>query len=172
MSNENFQEQFQKLRAPLRSFAYKLTQNNEEAKDLYQETAFRAFSNISKFIPGTNMKAWLLTIMKNSFINHYRKNIKTRTIIDGTDTMFYINSGTSAITNDAESNIMMEELTAMLKELDVSLRVPFEMYYIGHKYQDIADTLKLPLGSVKSHIFYARKELKAKIENRYQGLRS
>src|SRR4029079_1274038 len=126
------------------SFANKLTKNREEAKDLYQETAFRAFSNINKFIPGTNLKAWLLTIMKNSFINNYRKHNKSRTIIDSTDSMFYINSGNSAIHNDGESNIMMEELTTMLEELDISLRVPFEMHYMGHKYQDIADTLNIP----------------------------
>lgn len=172
MSNDNFIEQFQSLRAPLRSFAYKLTQNNEDANDLYQETSFRAFSNVSKFIQGTNLKAWLLTIMKNTFINQYRKNIKTRTIFDATDTIYYINSGSAAIVNDAESNIMMEELMAILNELDISLRVPFEMYYVGHKYQEIADTLKLPLGSVKSNIFYARRELKAKIESRYHLLRS
>ena len=172
MSNDNFNEQFQSLHAPLLRFAYKLTQNNEEANDLYQETAFRAFKNISKFIPGTNLKAWLLTIMKNSFINQYRKNNKARTILDPTDTIYYINSGHSAIVNDAESNIMMEELTTILNELDISLRVPFEMYYVGHKYQEIADTLNLPLGSVKSRIFFARRELKAKIESRYQRLRA
>ncbi len=172
MSTKNFNEQFLSLRESLYNFAYKLSHNSEEAKDLYQETAYRAFSNVDKFIPGTNMKAWLSTIMKNSFINHYRKNNRTRHIIDSTDTMYYINSGSSAIANEAESNIMMEELDSMLKELDVSLRVPFEMYYIGHKYQEIADTLHIPLGTIKCHIFYARKELKEKIESRYQGLRS
>lgn len=171
MSNDSFIEQFQSLRGPLRSFAYKLVQNNEDANDLYQETAFRAFKNVSKFIPGTNLKAWLITIMKNTFINQYRKKCMARTILDPTNTIFYINSGSSAIVNDAESNIMMEELMAILNELDVSLRVPFEMYYVGHKYQEIADILNMPLGSVKSNIFYARKELKAKIESHYHHLR-
>jgi RNA polymerase sigma-70 factor (ECF subfamily) len=168
MLTNQFTEQLLSLRTSLRSFAYKLTQNNEDAKDLYQETTFRALSNASKFTPGTNLKAWLLTIMRNSFINNYRKNIKSRTVMDDTDTMYYLNSGSSAIVNDAESNIMMEELTAMLNELDISLRIPFEMYYVGHKYQEIADALNIPLGTIKSHIFYARKELKEKIEKRYQ----
>ena len=171
MNTDNFYEQFLSLRTPLRSFAYKLTQNTEEAKDLYQETAFRALSNVNKFIPGTNLKAWLLTIMKNSFINNYRKNMKTRTIIDSTDTMFYINSGTSGIQNNAESNIMMNELGSMVESLDESLRVPFEMHYLGHKYQEIAEVLRLPLGTVKSRIFFARKELKDKIEKRYYTAR-
>lgn len=170
MSASDFNSQLASLSGPLHTFAYKLTKNSEEAKDLYQETAFRAISNVDKFIPGTNLKAWLLTIMKNIFINNYRKNSKTRTIIDSTENLFYINSGTAAINNSAESNIMMNELTTMVNNLDDSLRIPFEMHYLGHKYQEIADTLDLPLGTVKSRIFFARKELKDMIERRYHTL--
>jgi RNA polymerase sigma-70 factor (ECF subfamily) len=110
--------------------------------------------------------------MKNNFINNYRHKIKRITIMDSTDSHFFINSGSSSIRNDAESNLMMEELTAMLESLDISLRVPFEMHYIGHKYQEIAETLNLPLGTVKSHIFHARKELKVMIDHRYQSARN
>jgi RNA polymerase sigma-70 factor (ECF subfamily) len=169
MSTTDFDQQLASLSGPLHTFAYKLTKNSEEAKDLYQETAFRAISNVDKFIPGTNLKAWLLTIMKNIFINNYRKNAKTRTIIDTTENLHYINSGSAAIHNAAESNIMMDELTGMVDSLDDSLRIPFEMHYLGHKYQEIADTLGLPLGTVKSRIFFARKELKEMIEKRYQS---
>jgi len=167
MSNTDFTQQLNSLSGPLHTFAYKLTKNSEEAKDLYQETAFRAISNVDKFIPGTNLKAWLLTIMKNIFINNYRKNAKTRTIIDSTENLYYINSGSATIRNHAESNIMMNELTGMVESLDDSLRIPFEMHYLGHKYQEIADTLGLPLGTVKSRIFFARKELKDMIQKRY-----
>lgn len=171
MSATDFNNQLSSLSGPLHTFAYKLTKNSEEAKDLYQETAFRAISNVDKFIPGTNLKAWLLTIMKNIFINNYRKNIKTRTIIDSTENLYYINSGAASISNSAESNIMMNELNTMVDNLDESLRVPFEMHYLGHKYQEIADTLNLPLGTVKSRIFFARKELKEMIERRYHSIR-
>jgi len=169
MSTTDFNQQLASLSGPLHTFAYKLTKNSEEAKDLYQETAFRAISNVDKFIPGTNLKAWLLTIMKNIFINNYRKAVKTRTIIDSTDNLYYINSGSASIHNHAESNIMMDELSKMVESLDDSLRIPFEMHYVGHKYQEIADTLDLPLGTVKSRIFFARKELKSMIEKRYPG---
>ncbi len=171
MSTSDFNHQLSSLSGPLHTFAYKLTKNSEEAKDLYQETAFRAISNVDKFIPGTNLKAWLLTIMKNIFINNYRKNVKTRTIIDSTENLYYINSGAASISNSAESNIMMDELSTMVENLDESLRVPFEMHYLGHKYQEIADTLHLPLGTVKSRIFFARKELKDMIEKRYYTVR-
>jgi len=170
MSNLEFNAEFDSLTQVLERFAYKLTKNSEEAKDLYQETAFRAMSNRDKFRPGTNLKAWLLTIMKNIFINNYRKKTKANTIIDSTDNLYYINSGGSTIRNDAHSNIMMDELETMIDNLDDSLRVPFEMHYLGYKYQEIADKLRLPLGTVKSRIFFARKALKSMIAGRYGSL--
>ena len=171
MSQLEFETRFNQMTALLNAFAYNLTKNLEDAKDLYQETAYRAMTNMDKFRPGTNFKAWLFTIMKNIFINNYRKNVKTRTIIDSTENLYYINSGAASISNSAESNIMMDELSTMVENLDESLRVPFEMHYLGHKYQEIADTLHLPLGTVKSRIFFARKELKDMIEKRYYTVR-
>ncbi len=167
MSTIEFQNKFQELTNMLNAFAYNLTKNVEEAKDLYQETAFRAMTNRDKFRPGTNFKAWLFTIMKNIFINNYRKKTKANTIFDSTDNMYYINSGGATIGNNAESNIMMEELSRMVDELEDNIRTPFEMYFEGYKYQEIADHLELPLGTVKSRIFFARKALKEKIYARY-----
>lgn len=167
LSKIEFNDQFQGLSKSLRAFAYNLTKDDEEAKDLYQETAFRAMTNRDKFRVGTNLKAWLFTIMKNIFINNYRKKSKANTIIDKTDNLFFLNSGSIAIDNGAGTNILMKELKDMIKSLDDSIRVPFEMHYIGYKYQEIADYLSLPLGTVKSRIFFARKELKHKIELLY-----
>ena len=159
MSSVEFQDRLNQLSSVLNTFAYNLTKNVEDAKDLFQETAFRALSNRDKFRPGTNFKAWLFTIMKNIFINNYRKKMKSNTIQDSTDNMYYINSG-GMVGNQAESNIMMNELQRMIDNLDQTLRIPFVMHYEGHKYQEIADNLELPLGTVKSRIFFARKELK------------
>ena len=91
MSKSNFNQKFEELTPVLNAFAYNLTQNHEDAKDLYQETAFRAMANREKFLPNTNFKAWLFTIMKNIFINNYRKKTKANTIMDSTDNMYYIN---------------------------------------------------------------------------------
>ncbi len=170
MSTIEFDNRFHQLSTMLQSFAYKLTKNGEDAKDLFQETAFRAMTNRDKFRAGTNFKAWLFTIMKNIFINNYRKKVKANTIMDSTDNMFYINSGKNVIANDATSNIMMDELTTMVENLEETMRVPFLMHYQGYKYQEIADHLELPLGTVKSRIFFARKELKENVESFYQSL--
>jgi RNA polymerase sigma-70 factor (ECF subfamily) len=162
-----FKTKLNTLTTLLHSFAYNLTKNVEDAKDLYQETAYRALFNRDKFQPDTNFKAWMFTIMKNIFINNYRKKVKSNTILDTTDNQYYLNSGSHATTNAAEGGIMLKELNAMVSSLDDSIRVPFLMHFEGFKYQEIADELELPLGTVKSRIFFARKELKDKILSNY-----
>jgi RNA polymerase sigma-70 factor (ECF subfamily) len=170
MTTYEFDQKFYSMTNMLLAFAYNLTKNSEEAKDLYQETAFRAMTNRDKFRAGTNFKAWLFTIMKNIFINNYRKKMKANTIIDSTDNLYYLNSGENLIENSGEANILMKELNGMIENLDDSIRIPFLMHYNGFKYQEIADELSLPLGTVKSRIFFARKELKEVIHARYGNL--
>jgi RNA polymerase sigma-70 factor (ECF subfamily) len=167
MSTVEFYNKIDIVTGPLNSFAYNLTKSTEDAQDLFQETAFRALSNKEKFRPGTNFKAWMFTIMKNIFINNYRKKVKANTIIDSTENMFYLNSGKTAIHNLASSNMLMDELMGMIDSLDDTIKVPFMMHYEGFKYQEIADELDLPLGTVKSRIFFARKALKSAIKASY-----
>ena len=172
MSTIEFENKLNGLTRPLNAFAYNLTKNSEEAKDLYQETAIRAITNKDKFNPGTNLKAWLFTIMKNIFINNYRKKVKKNTIIDNTDNLFFINSGKNSIDNDAGRNILMSELEKMIDGLEDNFKVPFMMHFEGFKYQEISDQLALPLGTIKSRIFFARKELKKQIQLQYGDLHS
>ena len=170
LSSKEFTNKFNQLTPSLQSFALNLTRDSEEAKDLYQETAFRAMTNRDKFKAGTNLKAWLFTIMKNIFINNYRKKTKANTIIDTTDNLYYINSNSATISNGAGTNILMRELGQMITDLEDSIRIPFQMHYEGFKYQEIADELDLPLGTVKSRIFFARKALKSKIYALYGNM--
>jgi len=172
MSILEFNQQLFKLNQPLNAFAYNLTKDSEEAKDLYQETAFRAISNREKFNPGTNFKAWMFTIMKNIFINQYRKKQKANTVIDKTENLFYLNSGSQTIRNEADTNISLQEIESMVDRLDDSLMVPFIMHFEGFKYHEISDKLKLPLGTVKSRIFFARKALKQEILKLYGDYRT
>ena len=167
MSTKEFYTNLSTLTSSLNAFAYNLTKNVEEAKDLYQETAIRALTNKEKFNPGTNFKAWCFTIMKNIFINNYRKKSKASTIVDTTENLYFLNSGSASIDNDAGRNILLNELHVMIDALDDSIKTPFMMHFNGYKYQEIADDLELPLGTVKSRIFFARKELKERIEKQY-----
>ena len=165
MSTHEFNLKIDQISQFLHSFALNLTKNSEDAKDLYQETTYRALVNKDKFAPDTNLKAWLFTIMKNIFINNYRKRMKANTIMDATNNLYFINSASAEI-NQGETNIFLQELNYMIDNLDESLRIPFIMHYEGFKYQEIAEELDLPLGTIKSRIFFARKELKKLIKDR------
>lgn len=167
MTAIEFNTQFSQLSNLLNAFAYNLTRNSEDAKDLYQETACRALSNIDKFAPGTNFKAWLFTIMKNIFINNYRKKMKANTVSDSSETIFQQSAASRTTNNAAEASMLIKELQIMIDKLDDMIRVPFMMHYYGYKYQEIAEHLDLPLGTVKSRIFFARRELKYMIESDY-----
>jgi len=170
MSTTEFSANFNGVSSLLNAFAYNLTKNVDDARDLFQETAYRAFKNQEKFRPGTNFKAWLMTIMKNIFINDYRKKIKRNTFQDSTDNNYFIDSGAKTKGNKAEANILMDELTGMIDVLQEGFKIPFLMHYRGYKYHEIADHMDLPLGTIKSRIFFARKELKAKIQARYPNM--
>ena len=167
MENIQLDRQLYDLKGILHGFAYSLTKDYEEARDLFQETAYRVLKNRDKFSEGTNFKAWCFTIMKNIFINNYRKKKKANTILDKTDNNFYINSGKHSVRNEGEANVMMEELNEMIAELESGFRIPFLLHHQGFKYQEIADEMKMPLGTVKSRIFFARKELKYQLKRKY-----
>ncbi|MBK6814403.1 MAG: RNA polymerase sigma factor [Saprospiraceae bacterium] len=167
MKSNSFVPALNTHRDRLLSFAFNLTKSNDDAKDLLQETFLRALMNQGKFQEGTNIKAWLLTIMRNIFINNYRKKSKTKVLFDSTDNLYILNSGPNHIGNQGETNMLMQELNGMITELDDTIRYPFIKHFEGYKYQEIAEDMQLPLGTVKSRIFFARKDLKQKIEQRY-----
>ncbi|TAE10095.1 MAG: RNA polymerase sigma factor [Bacteroidetes bacterium] len=148
----------------LKPFAVTLTRDVETAKDLYQETLYRALANKEKYNVGTNIKAWLYTIMRNIFINNYRRKAKQNTIFDHTPNDFLIDNNQQVTTNEAISGLNMKEVNAAIKSLPDIFRNPFLLYYDGYKYHEIADILGEPLGTIKSRIHFARKLLKAQIE--------
>lgn len=147
----------------LKPFAVTLTRDNETAKDLLQETMFRALANKEKYNVGTNIKAWLYTIMRNIFINDYRRRAKQNTILDNSDNDYLINSQQLAVANSAESTLKVKEIQQAVHELPSIFRQPFELYFDGYKYNEIAIVLKEPLGTIKSRIHFARKLLKEQL---------
>ncbi len=148
----------------LKPFAITLTRDNEAAQDLYQETLYRALANKDKYNVGTNIKAWLYTIMRNIFINNYRRRAKQNTIFDSTPNDFLLNYNQAVETNVAESNLKLKDINIAIHGLPDIFRNPFLLYFDGYKYHEIADILKEPLGTIKSRIHFARKLLKAQIQ--------
>ncbi len=149
----------------LKPFAITLTHDSEEAKDLFQETLYRALANEDKYSIGTNIKAWLYTIMRNIFINNYRKKSKQNTILDGTPNELLLNSAKTISVNDAIASLNMQEINKLINNLPEIFKSPFMLHYDGFKYDEIAGMLHEPLGTIKSRIHFARKLLKAQIDH-------
>jgi RNA polymerase sigma-70 factor (ECF subfamily) len=148
----------------LKPFAMTLTRDLDSAKDLVQETLYRALANKEKYNAGTNIKAWMYTIMRNIFINNYRRNAKQHTIFDSTPNEFLLNYSQVTIANSAESNLFLKEIKEAVYHLPEIFKKPFELYFEGYKYHEIAHILAEPLGTIKSRIHFARKLLKQQIE--------
>ncbi|MBC7651648.1 MAG: RNA polymerase sigma factor [Deinococcales bacterium] len=148
----------------LKPFAITLTRDNEQAKDLFQETLYRALANREKYNSGTNIKAWLYTIMRNIFINNYRRKSKQNTIFDSTPNEFLLNQNQGAIANEAVAGLNIKEVQEAIYGLPEIFKNPFLLYFDGFKYHEIADMLNEPLGTIKSRIHFARKLLKTQLD--------
>lgn len=168
MTTNNFLQNFNSCSSYLKGFAMKLTRDKFAADDLFQETALSAFKNQDKFQNQTNMKAWLSTIMKNSFINLYRKNKRRSEVQDFSTEDYLINSSKDSIENEGEMNINIAEIISIIDSLDEGYRKPFLMAYQGYQYDEIQEAMgNLPMGTVKSKIHHARRILKEQINSMY-----
>jgi len=157
-----FRQLVAKYAYSLKPFALSLTHDRHDANDLIQESLLKALSNWEKFAVGTNLKGWLYTVIKNLFINNYRRNKKRNTIVVTGD-VYMTNSSSSRSTNLGEANILMESVNQAIDLLRKEFKIPFMMHYNGFKYTEIANKLTLPIGTVKSRIHLARTELKQKL---------
>lgn len=166
MTAIDFQKKYHFLHDLLFAFAMKLTRNKEDAKDLMQETVCRAYQYRDRYRVGTNFKAWMTTIMRNTFINDYRKK-KTRKKTEAPIEDFLFAIENKSIDNEAHSVIFVKEVYKMLNTLSETYQVPFLMFFRGYQYMEIAEHLDIPIGTVKSRIFFARKKLKGMIKERY-----
>ena len=148
----------------LKPYARSLTKDFEEAQDLFQETMVRALINKDKYTIGTNLKAWLYTIMRNIFINNYRKSKPfAKVSSDVVDDMSGYTVNSNAYTS-GWNNVRMQEAKQAINNLPDAFRQSFELYYIGYKYQEIAIILDEPLGTIKSRIHFARKILVSQLD--------
>lgn len=165
---ESFKQRLLGLQGNLLSFAYQLTSNREEAQDLLQDTTLKALDNEGKFVENTNFKGWIFTIMRNIFINNYRQQVRQSTVVDKTEDLYHLNICQESGLDTPEGSIAVNEITSVIAGFSEEFRVPFNMYVSGYKYSEIAEKLNLPLGTVKSRIFFARKRLREQLSG-YEG---
>lgn len=153
------------LQGNLMSFAYQLTSNREAAEDLVQDTTLKVLDNEEKYVDNVNFKGWVMTIMRNIFINNYRRQVRSATIIDTTEDLYHINISQESGLETPEGTFATKEIAKAINEFTDDYRVPFSMYVAGYKYSEIADHMHLPLGTVKSRIFFARKRLQETLKD-------
>ena len=165
MDTAKFRRELLEVQSELQRFAYKLTADKEEANDLLQETSLKALGNMDKYTPDTNFKGWVYTIMRNIFINNYRKDVRDQTLIDHTDNLFHINSQFELDDYITDNGYDGKEIYRVVHSLQREYRIPFLMHISGFKYREIADRLALPLGTVKSRIFFTRKLLQEMLKD-------
>ncbi len=164
MASASFRNNLTALQANLLNFAYMLTNNRDDAHDLLQDTMLKALDNEEKYAEGTNFKGWVFTIMRNTFINNYRRGVRNATVVDTTDNLYLLNLGESTIESPEES-YSAAEISKAINEFSDEYRIPFSMHVQGYKYNEIAEKMNLPLGTVKSRIFFARKKLQERFSD-------
>lgn len=168
MTAIEFNYKLTSLQDSLVSFAHKLTANEDDAMDLLQETYVKALTYKDKFVRHNNFKAWVYTIMKNTFINNYRRNKRANTFLDSTPNYYHLNNSVQADHTRPDTVLSVKELEKEIKSLDAEYRRAFEMYNEGYKYKEIAEELNLSIGTVKSRIFFIRKKLAENLKD-YQN---
>lgn len=147
------------LHPNLLNFAYKLTSNRDDAHDLLQETTLKVLDNEDKFSENTNFKSWVFTIMRNIFINNYRRTVRASIVVDTSEHQHLLNSSRSLLSTTPENSFGVYEIANAIKALANEYRIPFTLLVAGYKYNEIATKLNLNIGTIKSRIFNARKKL-------------
>ena len=159
MGTSKFQSNLMNLQSNMLNFAYMLTSNRDDAYDLLQDTTLKVLDNESKYAENTNFKGWVFTIMRNIFIKNYRRTARAATMIDTTDNLYHINLSQDSGLESPEESYGAGEIGAAIESFSDEYRIPFSMHVAGYKYNEIAEHMNLPLGTVKSRIFFARKKL-------------
>ena len=132
---------------------------------MLQETSLKALGNMEKYTPGTNFKGWVYTIMRNIFINNYRKEVRDQIFVDHTDNLFHINTPREMDYYVTDNGYDTKEIYRVVHGLPRDYRIPFLMHIAGFKYREIADRLGLPIGTVKSRIFFTRQQLQTLLKD-------
>ena len=165
MNSADFQSKLMNLQSNLLNFAFILTSNRDDAYDLLQDTTLKALDNEDKYAENTNFKGWVFTIMRNIFINNYRRQVRSATVVDTTEDLYHLNISQESGLTTPEGSFAAKEISVAINSFTEDYKVPFTMYIAGYKYSEIAEKMDLPLGTVKSRIFFARKRLQGMLKD-------
>ena len=165
MASIEFQKQLTSLQANMLNFALMLTGNRDNAYDLLQDTMLKAIDNEEKYVEQTNFKGWVFTIMRNIFINNYRRVVRNATVVDQTEDLYHLNLSQDSGLESPEGSFTAQEITTAINNFTDDYRIPFSMHVQGFKYNEIAEKMNLPLGTVKSRIFFARQQLQERFSD-------
>ena len=164
MLKKSFKEDVIGMQNNLMNFAFKLTMDKDRASDLVQDTTLKALDSEAKFAENVNFKGWLSTIMRNIFINNYRRTVRESTVLDTSDSIFHV-SDTRPAPETPDGIYAVSEISELIARIPADFSKPFQMHVAGYKYEEIAEILNLPLGTVKSRIFTTRTQLKALLKD-------
>ena len=161
MGTAKFQSNLMNLQNNLLNFAYMLTSNRDDAYDLLQDTTLKALDNEDKYAENTNFKGWVFTIMRNIFINNYRRQVLRAAVVDTTVDLYKLNLSLESGVETPEGSFAAKDISAVIGQFSYDYKEPFTMYLAGYKYGEIASKMQLPLSTVKSRIFFARRRLQS-----------
>jgi len=168
MTNQEFNQELMSKRSILFSFALKLTKNYQDAQDLFQDGTTRAFQYRAHFEMGTNFRAWMATIIRNTFISDYRAKKRKNLVNESFESARYYSENKHVLDNQGEINMRIQDIYTILDHLDEKYGVPFSMHFQGYQYKEIGETLGLPIGTVKSRLYTARETMKKEINAKYE----
>lgn len=163
MTSTEFDTQLTELRSTLKTFTRRFTTDREESHDLVQDTMLKALMYRDKFREDTNLKGWLFTIMRNTYINNYRKNQRAKTSNDTTKDLYFLNVEEEHTFNRPQESMEFKEIWRNVNGIKDELMIPFKLHTSGYKYHEIAEQLHIPIGTVKNRIFHARKEIQKRL---------
>lgn len=164
MSTVDLSNEICNQRSCLEGFALKLTNNADDADDLVQDTIIKAIRYIHLFHQGTNLRAWLYTILKNTFINNYRSGNRRKVVLTTVEDVSVLQTQKNSYKNLVEDRFILEDIRKALANLPKAYSVPFLRYFEGYKYHEIAEELDIPIGTVKTRIHLARHGLKNQLK--------
>ena len=165
MGTDTIRTKLVAIQTTLLNFAYTLTSNRDDAYDLLQDTTLKVLDNEDKYVDNVNFKGWVFTIMRNIFINNYRRMARTATVVDRSEDLYQINLSGQTSFETPEGSVTVHEITAVINSFSDEFKVPFSLHLAGYKYAEIAKRTGLPLGTVKSRIFFARKRLQERLKD-------